>query len=51
MKQIQKWDVFEAAVHGKSVGNPFRDYDIFIGTAIFQDRDTAVSVHFGLKLF
>lgn len=33
-KQVEKWDVFEVEVHGKSDGNPFTDYEIagtFIG--------------------
>lgn len=42
MKQIQKWDLFEAAVHGKSAGNPFLDYDI---TGTFTGEYESVTVH------
>ena len=42
MKQIQKWGLFEAAVHGKSAGNPFLDYDI---TGTFTGEYESVTVH------
>lgn len=29
MQKIEKWDIFEAEVKGKSEGNPFTDYEIY----------------------
>jgi len=28
MKQVEKWGVFEVAVHGRADGNPFLDYEV-----------------------
>ena len=42
MKQIEKWGVFEAAVNGKSEGNPFLDYEI-IGTFTAEHETVKVS--------
>ena len=42
MKQIEKWGVFEAAVNGKSEGNPFLDYEI---TGIFTGEHETVKVN------
>lgn len=41
MKQIEKWGVFEAAVNGKSEGNPFLDYEI---TGTFTGEHETVKV-------
>lgn len=42
MKQIEKWGVFEAAVNGKSEGNPFLDYEI---TGTFTGERETVKVN------
>lgn len=41
MKQVEKWGVFEAALNGKSGGNPFLDYDI---TGTFTGEHETVKV-------